>query len=136
MALLHRFVAARRENRSLCHQLIMGQGKTTVIAPLLAIMLADRAHLVISVVPMPLLPSARAVLRVRVRALLEQPSRDGKRRSREPAISSEPAASACGRTAGGCERRQGRELRAASCAARRRRQPRPPRLRKYASSPQ
>ena len=60
VALLHRFVAARRENRSLCHQLIMGQGKTTVIAPLLAIMLADRTHLVISVVPMPLMPSARA----------------------------------------------------------------------------
>jgi hypothetical protein len=73
VALLHRFVAARRENRSLCHQLIMGQGKTTVVAPLLAIMLADRKHLVISVVPPPLMPSARAVLREKLGAVYRRP---------------------------------------------------------------
>ena len=56
VALLHRFVAARREKRSLCHQLIMGQGKTTVIAPLLALMIADGHRLVISIVP-PHLPT-------------------------------------------------------------------------------
>ena len=43
VTLVERFVAAQREGRSLCHQLIMGAGKTTVVArrcvpPLIAIL--------------------------------------------------------------------------------------------------
>ena len=56
---------------SLCHQLIMGQGKTTVIAPLLALMIADGTSLVLSIVPPHLLPSARAVLREKLAAALQ-----------------------------------------------------------------
>ena len=73
VVLLHRFLEAHARNRSLCHQLIMGQGKTTVIAPLLALMIADGAQLVISIVPPHLLPSARAVLREKLAASLQRP---------------------------------------------------------------
>ena len=64
---------AQRRGESLCHQLIMGQGKTTVIAPLLALMIADGNSLVISIVPPHLLPSARAVLREKLAAALQRP---------------------------------------------------------------
>ena len=49
------------------------QGKTTVIAPLLALMIADGQRLVISIVPPHLLPSARAVLREKLTASLQRP---------------------------------------------------------------
>lgn len=38
-----------------CEQMIMGGGKTTVVGPLLALLLADGASLVIQVVPAALL---------------------------------------------------------------------------------
>ena len=47
--------------RSLCHQLLMGAGKTTVIAPLLTLMLADGQRLVTLVVPASLLHFSRQV---------------------------------------------------------------------------
>ena len=59
VVLVAKFVDAYKSGASLCHQLIMGQGKTTVIAPILAIMIADTQRLVVSVVPQHLLPSAR-----------------------------------------------------------------------------
>ena len=71
--LIDRFLEAQRTGRSLCHQLIMGQGKTTVIAPLLAIMLADGALSVISVVPQHLVHSARSILREKLGALARLP---------------------------------------------------------------
>lgn len=71
--LLTRFLEAHRRGDSLCHQLIMGQGKTTVIAPLLALMIADGTSLVLSIVPPHLLPSARAVLREKLAAALQRP---------------------------------------------------------------
>jgi hypothetical protein len=71
VVLLRRFLSAFRREQSLCHQLIMGQGKTTVIAPLLALMIADGQRLVISIVPPHLLPSARAVLREKLAASLQ-----------------------------------------------------------------
>ena len=49
IALVDRFVSAFGEERSLCHQLIMGAGKTTVIAPLLALILGTRSRLVVQV---------------------------------------------------------------------------------------
>lgn len=71
--LLNRFLDAQRRGNSLCHQLIMGQGKTTVIAPLLSIMLADGEQLVISVVPPHLLQSARAVMREKLAGAMQRP---------------------------------------------------------------
>ena len=62
VALLKRFSEAYSQGRSLCHQLIMGQGKTTVIAPLLSIMIADGDRLVVSVVPLHLLMMMNHVL--------------------------------------------------------------------------
>lgn len=44
-------------------QMIMGAGKTTVIAPLLALMLADGKSLVLSVVPKALLEMSRKQMR-------------------------------------------------------------------------
>lgn len=38
---MRRFMAAHASGGSLCHQLIMGAGKTTVVTPLLALLLAD-----------------------------------------------------------------------------------------------
>ncbi|KAH8067983.1 hypothetical protein JL721_7203 [Aureococcus anophagefferens] len=49
--------------RSTVKQMIMGAGKTTVVAPLLALMLADGKSLVVSVVPKALLEMTRARLR-------------------------------------------------------------------------
>ena len=73
VALLARFLEAHRKGGSLCHQLIMGQGKTTVIAPLLGLMIADGNALVLSIVPPHLMPSARAVLREKLAAALQRP---------------------------------------------------------------
>lgn len=46
MDLIHEFIASLREDRSLVKQMIMGAGKTTVVSPLLALMLADGRNLV------------------------------------------------------------------------------------------
>lgn len=50
--------------RSQIRQLIMGQGKTTIISPLLAIRLSDGARLCVVMTPPALLPHTREVLRV------------------------------------------------------------------------
>ena len=47
--LVRRFVQAFESGGSLCHQLIMGAGKTTVIAPLLALILGSPSRLVVQV---------------------------------------------------------------------------------------
>jgi superfamily II DNA or RNA helicase len=47
--LVRSFVAAVDNGESLCHQLIMGAGKTTVIAPLLALILGSPKKLVVQV---------------------------------------------------------------------------------------
>ena len=49
IALVNRFVKAFEGGGSLCHQLIMGAGKTTVIAPLLALILGTTDRLVVQV---------------------------------------------------------------------------------------
>lgn len=41
VALVRRFMDAYNSGGSLCHQLIMGAGKTTVVSPLLALLLGD-----------------------------------------------------------------------------------------------
>ena len=60
--LVETFVASIRRGEPLCHQMIMGAGKTTVIAPLLALLLADGRTLVTQVVPASLLHFSRSVM--------------------------------------------------------------------------
>merc|ERR1712113_949947 len=52
-----------KAGRSKVKQMIMGQGKTTVVAPVLALMLADGESLVLSVVPRALLEMSRKRMR-------------------------------------------------------------------------
>jgi superfamily II DNA or RNA helicase len=47
--LVRRFMKAYESGGSLCHQLIMGAGKTTVIAPILALILGSPKQLVVQV---------------------------------------------------------------------------------------
>jgi hypothetical protein len=69
--LINQFLAtALTENKSCVSQMIMGAGKTTVIAPLLALMLADGKRAVFQVVPTPLLEMSRNVMRCRFSSLL------------------------------------------------------------------
>ena len=61
--LVMEFAQRALEGNSSVNQMIMGQGKTTVIAPLLALILADGRRLVSQVCPAPLLEMSRSVLR-------------------------------------------------------------------------
>ena len=71
--LVRTFVDAVREGRSLCHQMLMGAGKTTVVGPLLALLLADGDSLVMSAVPTALLPMTLEVSRSRLGLLNQRP---------------------------------------------------------------
>ena len=57
------FMETLASGRSKVKQMIMGQGKTTVVAPMLALMLADGHSLVLSVVPRALLEMSRTLMR-------------------------------------------------------------------------
>lgn len=57
------FVKNARDGISRVQQMIMGQGKTTVVGPLLALILADGATLVTQVMPTALLDQSRTILR-------------------------------------------------------------------------
>ena len=50
------------KTKSMVHQMIMGAGKTTVIGPLMALMMADGKTLVTQVVPDALLEMSRSVM--------------------------------------------------------------------------
>ena len=71
---------------STCQQLIMGAGKTTVVCPLLALMLADGARLVMQVVPRALLEFSRCEPASRPAGALRRCVRDEERplRGRRP----------------------------------------------------
>lgn len=71
--LVNKFVQALKNNRSMCHQMIMGAGKTTVVAPLLAMILADGKSLVTQVVPHALLDFSRGVMREKFAAVVRKP---------------------------------------------------------------
>ena len=71
--LVDKFMAAYKEGKSLCHQLIMGAGKTTVIAPVLALMLATSKTAVTQVVPGALLEMTRSVMREKFSGLVQKP---------------------------------------------------------------
>ena len=70
--LVNKFMSALRQNTSMCHQMIMGAGKTTVVAPLLALMLADGKSLVTQVVPHALLEFSRGVMREKFSAVVRK----------------------------------------------------------------
>jgi hypothetical protein len=71
--LVNKFMDSLRNNRSMCHQMIMGAGKTTVVTPLLALMLADGKSLVTQVVPHALLEFSRSVMREKFAAVVRKP---------------------------------------------------------------
>ena len=61
--IVHDFVSNVKASSSKVKQMIMGAGKTTVVAPLLALMLADGHSLLLSVVPKALLEMSRTQMR-------------------------------------------------------------------------
>ena len=62
VSLLGTFLAAHERRAPLCHQMLMGAGKTTVLAPLLTLLLAQPGVLVMECVPTSLLHFSRTVL--------------------------------------------------------------------------
>ena len=73
VTLVNKFLHALKSGRSMCHQMIMGAGKTTVVAPLLAMILADGKSLVTQVVPHALLDFSRGVMREKFAAVVRKP---------------------------------------------------------------
>ena len=71
--LVNKLIASLKSGRSMCHQMIMGAGKTTVVTPLLALMLADGRSLVTQVVPHALLEFSRGVMREKFAAVVRKP---------------------------------------------------------------
>lgn len=64
MQLVREFVSAVREGRPLVKQMLMGGGKTTVVGPLLALILGgDGERLVVQTMPPALIEQSRATLR-------------------------------------------------------------------------
>jgi hypothetical protein len=73
VTLVNKFLESLRKGSSMCHQMIMGAGKTTVVTPLLALMLADGKSLVTQVVPHALLDFSRGVMREKFAAVVRKP---------------------------------------------------------------
>jgi len=61
--LVDKFIQVLKNNGSMCHQMIMGAGKPTVVVPLLALILADGKSLVTQVMSTSLLEFSRGVMR-------------------------------------------------------------------------
>jgi len=70
--MIDEFLKVLHAGGSLCRQLIMGSGKTTVIAPMLCLMLGDQKHLIVEAVPPPLLEFSRACARSSFSAILQK----------------------------------------------------------------
>ena len=62
VSLIGKLMGSAAAGESVCHQMLMGEGKTTVISPLLALLLGETA-LVMQIVPAQLLNFALSVLR-------------------------------------------------------------------------
>ena len=71
--LVHKLLGEVEAGRSVCHQMIMGAGKTTVVGPLLSMLLANATTLVFEVVPSALLDFSAGVLRERFGAAIRKP---------------------------------------------------------------
>ena len=67
------FYAGRFQGQSRCVQMLMGGGKTTVVGPLLALLLGNGKTLVMQVVPRALLEFSRGVMREKFSALIQKP---------------------------------------------------------------
>ncbi|KAK6588719.1 EF hand family [Cryptosporidium xiaoi] len=70
--LIHKLYDSAVNGKSICHQMIMGAGKTTVISPLLSLLLGDSNRLVIQIVPHALLEFTRNVLRSRFSCIVKK----------------------------------------------------------------
>lgn len=70
--LVRDFVESARNGESRCHQMIMGQGKTTVVGPLLSVLLADGERLFVQICPHSLLEFTRATLREKFSAVIHK----------------------------------------------------------------
>ncbi len=71
--LVRRLLSDMAEGKSVCHQMIMGAGKTTVVGPLLALLLANAKTLMFEVVPPALLDFSAGVLRERFSGVIMKP---------------------------------------------------------------
>lgn len=70
--LITKFIAAADKGGSMCHQMIMGAGKTTVVGPMLALLTGDGSTLVVQVVPHSLLEMSRSVMREKFSAVIKK----------------------------------------------------------------
>lgn len=66
------FVSSLREGQSRVQQMIMGAGKTTVVGPLLTLILADGKHLVTQTMPTALLDQTRGIMRSRFSVIIRK----------------------------------------------------------------
>jgi len=73
ITLVTKFLGTIARGESICHQMIMGAGKTTVVGPLLALLLTDGKTLVTQVVPGALLDFSLTVMRERFTAIVMKP---------------------------------------------------------------
>jgi len=70
--MVREFVGAIRSGRSMVKQLIMGAGKTTVVGPLLCLILGEGGSMVMQVVPPALLEFSRSVLRTTFSSIMQK----------------------------------------------------------------
>ena len=70
--LIEQFKVAIAQGSSRCHQMLMGAGKTTVVAPILALLLGDGQRLVVQVVPRELFQFSCSVMRMCFSAVLQK----------------------------------------------------------------
>ncbi|KAJ1425171.1 hypothetical protein B484DRAFT_93375, partial [Ochromonadaceae sp. CCMP2298] len=73
VTLVRRLLADMAAGTSVCHQMIMGAGKTTVVGPLVAMLVANATTMVMEVVPPALLDFSAGVLRERFSAGIRKP---------------------------------------------------------------
>jgi hypothetical protein len=71
--LVRKLLGDMEAGQSVCHQMIMGAGKTTVVGPLLAMCLASASTMVMEVVPPALLDFSAGVLRERFSTSVRKP---------------------------------------------------------------
>ena len=70
--LVREFVGAVRGGQPLVKQMLMGGGKTTVVGPLLALLLADGETLVLQTMPLALLEQSKATLRATFSSIIRK----------------------------------------------------------------
>ena len=70
--LIQEFVESLRCGRPLVKQMLMGGGKTTVVGPMLALLLADGKTLVVQTMPLALLEQSKATLRATFSSIIRK----------------------------------------------------------------